>query len=120
MFSLTLEDGESITYQFSIKIRQISIMTLRYQKILVLFAMCNAMLLAYCNFAPILVLFVPDHHCAPNPELIGIMNESDLFNLTIPVDDYGERDKCHMYNVRFCWHYLTVIIISQVVKLSGH
>jgi hypothetical protein len=100
-------------------------LTHRYQKILVFFSMCNAMIMAYCAYAPILFLYFPDHHCAPNPELIGIMSEANLFNLSIPLNDSGDRDKCNMYeltldDVRFCWYYLTVIIISQVVKLSGH
>jgi hypothetical protein len=57
------------------------------------------MLLGYVTYAPILFLYIPDHHCAPNPELIGIISEDSLFNLTIPLDDFGEKDKCHMYEL---------------------
>ena len=58
------------------------------------------MFLGYATYTPILVLYVPDHWCSPNPKLVQILGEVEALKLSIPVDhETGKMSQCHMYDV---------------------
>ena len=73
----------------------------RYQVILLLISLPFNVLCAYAFFTPVLVLYVPDHHCSIDAYLMsdrGNFIREELESWLIPVEEDGSKSKCQMYN----------------------
>ena len=77
------------------------ILPYRYQLILLLISLPFNVLCAYAFFTPVLVLYVPDHHCSIDAYLMsdrGNFLREELESWFIPVEEDGSKSKCLMYN----------------------
>ena len=80
---------------------RLGIFPYRYQVILLLISLPFNVLCAYAFFTPVLVLYVPDHHCSIDAYLMsdrGNFLREELESWFIPVEDNGSKSKCLMYN----------------------
>ena len=69
---------------------------------MLLFSFAIILFMSYVVYSPILVLFTPDHWCAPDPQLavaLDAFSEQDIIKMTVPFDRNGERSKCLMYDL---------------------
>ena len=74
----------------------------RYQKILLLFFIIFCAFDAYIMYVPVLFLYIPDHWCSPHPSFSNSSLElEEIIELTIPLDQNGQRSMCEMYDISF-------------------
>ena len=90
----------------------------RYQVILLLISLPFNVLCAYAFFTPILVLYVPDHHCSINAHLNnnngGNFTREQLEGWFIPMEE-GSMSKSRMYN-----RTLVRIPSLEIITKSDH
>ena len=87
----------------------------RYQFVLLLMSIPFNVLIAYAVFSPVLVLYVPDHHCSVDVFLNGsdggTFTREQLKNWFIPLEE-GSLSKCLMYNRSMVRKYMLVVSIG--------
>jgi len=71
-----------------------------YQISLLALLLPVTLFLSYVAYSPVLLLYAPDHWCAPSPYLNTSLSMENVLKLFIPKEEDGSRSQCKQFDVR--------------------